>query len=117
MGGNSELGPTLWIPKSGPPLSGLLVVQASGSRLPFRGRSFNLVFLVTVLGEIPDKRAAMAEFARVLAPAGVLAVTEALPDPDYVRTPVLRRLAGRAGFEVAERRENVACYTQRLRRP
>ena len=93
------------------------LVQASGSSLPFDAGSFDLVFLVTVLGEIPDKRAAMAEFARVLRPGGILAVTEAFPDPDYVRTPVLRRLATAVGFEVAERRGSVAYYTQRLRRP
>jgi ubiquinone/menaquinone biosynthesis C-methylase UbiE len=93
------------------------LVQASGSSLPLQDSSFELVFLVTVLGEIPDKRAAMAEFARVLRPGGILAVTEAFPDPDYVRTPVLRGLATAAGFEVGDRRGNVACYTQQLRRP
>jgi ubiquinone/menaquinone biosynthesis C-methylase UbiE len=92
------------------------LVQASGSSLPFAAGSFDLVFLVTVLGEIPDKRAALAEFARVLRPGGILAVTEGLPDPDYVRTPVLRRLATAAGFEVGDRRGNLAYYTQQLRR-
>jgi len=93
------------------------LVQASGSSLPLRDGSFDLVFLVTVLGEIPDKRAAMAELARVLRPGGTLAVTEAFPDPDYVRTPVLRRLATQAGFEPGERRGNATNYTQQLRKP
>lgn len=92
-------------------------VQASGSALPFRNASFDLVFLVGVLGEIPDKRAAMAECARVLRPGGVLAVTEAFPDPDYVRAPVLRRLAAGAGFEIGERFGSFANFTQRFRRP
>jgi ubiquinone/menaquinone biosynthesis C-methylase UbiE len=93
------------------------LVQASGSSLPLRDGSFDLVFLVTVLGEIPDKRAAMAELARVLRPGGTLAVTEAFPDPDYVRTPVLRRLAREAGLEPGARRGNVLNYTQQLLRP
>ena len=92
------------------------LVQASGSSLPLRDGSVDLVFLVTVLGEIPNKGAAMAELARVLRSGGILAVTEAAPDPDYVRTAVLRRLATEAGFEVGERRGNLANYTQRLRR-
>lgn len=91
------------------------LVQASGSSLPFAAGSFDLVFLVTVLGEIPDKRAALAEFARVLRPGGILSVTEGLPDPDYVRVPVLRGLATEAGFEVGDRHGNVAYYTQQLR--
>jgi ubiquinone/menaquinone biosynthesis C-methylase UbiE len=97
--------------------AGAELVQASGSLLPFRDGSFDLVFLVTVLGEIPEKRAAMEEFARVLRAGGTLAVTEAFPDPDYVRTPVLRRLATAVGLEVGERRGNAAYYTQQLRRP
>ena len=67
--------------------------------MPLRDGAFDLAFLVSVLGEIPDRRAAMQEYARILRPGGTLAVTEALPDPDYVRTPVLRRLAADAGLE------------------
>jgi ubiquinone/menaquinone biosynthesis C-methylase UbiE len=96
--------------------AGAELVQASGSSLPFRDGCFDLAFLVTVLGEIPDKRAAMDELARVLRRGGTLAVTESFPDPDYVRTPVLRRLAMVAGFEIGERLGNVAHYTQRLHR-
>jgi len=56
----ARLGPrTLWL------------VQASGSQLRFRDGVFDRSFLVTVLGEIPDKRGALAEQACVR----VLAVT------------------------------------------
>jgi ubiquinone/menaquinone biosynthesis C-methylase UbiE len=91
-----------------------LLVQASGSALPFRSGVFDRCFLVSVLGEIPDKNGAMAELRRVLRPGGVLAVTEGLPDPDYVRTPVLLRLAGAAGFQAAERFGNFVQFTQRF---
>lgn len=93
------------------------LVCASGAALPFRVGSFDHVFLCTVLGEIPDKRGAMREYARVLRRDGVLAVSEALPDPDYVRTPVLRRLAHEAGFVAGERIGNWAAYTHRFVRP
>jgi ubiquinone/menaquinone biosynthesis C-methylase UbiE len=93
------------------------LVRASGSQLPFRDGVFDRSFLVSVLGEIPDQRGALAEQARVLRRGGVLAVTEALPDPDYVRTPVLRRLAEDAGLRAAERFGNWAQFTQRLVRP
>ncbi len=90
---------------------------ASGSALPFRGNAFDRLFVVSVLGEIPDKRGALAEFARVLRPGGVLAVTEAIPDPDYVRTTVLRLLASEAGFAPGECFGNWASYTHRFTRP
>jgi len=90
------------------------LVCAHGEALPFRDEAFDLVFVVSVLGEIPDKRGAMREFARTLHSGGVLAVTEALPDPDYVRTPVLLRLAESAGFRAGERLGHVAQYTHRF---
>ena len=93
------------------------VVCASGSALPFRPGAFDLVFIVSVLGEIPDHEGALREFARVLGPAGRLAVTEDIVDPDYVRTPVLRRWATRAGLEPRERLGNVLRYTYRFAKP
>ncbi len=94
-----------------------LLVCASGSSLPLRDGAFDLAFLVSVLGEIPDRRAAMQEYARILRPGGTLAVTEGLPDPDYVRTPVLRRLAADAGLEAGPRNGTWVHYTHRFARP
>lgn len=89
-------------------------VQASGSVLPFRDGAFDHVFLVTVLGEIPDQAGALRECHRVLRPQGSLAVTESLPDPDYVRTPVLRRRATAAGFAPGPRLGSWLNYTHRF---
>jgi ubiquinone/menaquinone biosynthesis C-methylase UbiE len=91
------------------------LVCASGSQLPFRARSFDLIFLSHVLGEIPDRAEALAEYARVLRPSGALAVTEGLPDPDYIRCARLVRMARAAGFRPAERFGHALHYTQRLR--
>ncbi len=93
------------------------LVCASGSQLPFRDGAFHRAFLVSVLGEVPDKRGACAELFRVIGPGGELAVEEGIPDPDYIRTPVLRRLAEEAGFKTGERVGNWANYTQRFARP
>jgi ubiquinone/menaquinone biosynthesis C-methylase UbiE len=43
----------------------------------------DVVFMVTVFQEIPDKQRALAEFRRVLKPGGILAISEWLVDPDY----------------------------------
>jgi ubiquinone/menaquinone biosynthesis C-methylase UbiE len=93
------------------------LVCGSGSALPLREGSFDLVFLVGVLGEIPNKDEALRECRRVLRPGGTVAVTESLPDPDYVRAGMLVQRALRAGLVPGERTSSVVGYTQRLLRP
>jgi ubiquinone/menaquinone biosynthesis C-methylase UbiE len=90
------------------------LVCASGSRLPFRSGCFDLVYLAHVLGEIPDRDGALREYARVLRPEGTLAVTEGLPDPDFIRRARLVRMAGAAGLRAAERFGARLHYTQRF---
>jgi len=91
------------------------LVCASGSQLPFRSQAFDLVFLAQVLGEIPNRAGALAEYARVLRPGGTLAITEGLPDPDFIRCGRLVRMARLAGFVPAERSGRALYYTQRFR--
>ncbi len=90
------------------------LVCASGSRLPFRSGSFDAVFLAHVLGEIPDRSSALAECARVLRPNGTLAITEGVPDPDFIRQPRLVRMASVAGFRAGKRLGRALHYTQRF---
>ena len=47
----------------------------------------------------------------------VIELEAALLDPDYVRFPVLMRLASEAGFEARERFVERFQYTQRFLRP
>lgn len=94
------------------------LVCGNAQRLPFRAGCFDLVFVVEVMGEIPDKATALGEIRRVLRPGGTLAVSEAaLLDPDYVRFPVLMRLAAAAGFTPREGFSEWFQYTQRFACP
>jgi ubiquinone/menaquinone biosynthesis C-methylase UbiE len=93
------------------------LVCGSGSVLPFREGAFDLVLLVGVLGEIPDQDGALRECRRVLRPGGCLAVTESLPDPDYVRAGLLEQRARSVGLVAGERVSRLVGYTQRLLRP
>ena len=94
------------------------LVCGDATRLPFHAGSFDLLFVVEVMGEIPNVAGALAEFRRVLRPGGILAVSEAaLFDPDYVRFPVLMRLARSAGFEPREGYPQRFQYTQRFVAP
>lgn len=92
------------------------LVCATASALPFRDGRFARILLVNVLGEVPHRAGALGECARVLAPDGWAAVTESLPDPDYVRPRVLVREAAAAGLRATGRRGTWASYTQRLAR-
>ena len=59
---------------------------------------FDRAFLVTVLGEVPDRVAGLRTLHGLLRPEGVLSVTEFLPDPHYQSRTTVRRLAAEAGF-------------------
>jgi ubiquinone/menaquinone biosynthesis C-methylase UbiE len=93
------------------------LVCGSVTALPLRDGVFDLVLLVSVLGEVPDQDAALHECRRVLRPGGTISVTESLPDPDYVRAAALGRRGQRAELVPAERFAGTIGYTQRLGRP
>lgn len=62
--------------------------------------SFDIVFLVTTLGEIPNRPAVLSQCFRALKPSGVLSITEMLPDPHYQSKAIVKRLAEKAGFRL-----------------
>ena len=61
--------------------------------------NFDLVFLVTTLGEIPDREAAIAQSYRALKRGGMLSITEIFGDPHYQSRSTVKRLAEQAGFQ------------------
>ena len=76
--------------------------QGSGEVLPFRDAMFDVAFLVTVLGEVPQPPACVAELARVLRPGGLLSVTEQRGDPDALSADQVGRLAADVGLRPLE---------------
>jgi SAM-dependent methyltransferase len=74
------------------------VVRGDGRQMPLPDDSFDLVFLVDVVGEIPDLPAFFRECARVLKPGGTLAVTEQISDPDFRLPSTIRTLTADAGL-------------------
>jgi SAM-dependent methyltransferase len=75
---------------------------------------FDVALLVTVLGEIPDKAAALREIRHALRAGGVLSVTEVLPDPHYQTLARVRTLAAAAGLTEHRLFEGRAGYTLNL---
>ena len=60
--------------------------------------SYDRALLVTVLGEIPDREAALQEIFDALKPGGMLSVTEIMLDPHYQSRRTILRLATPIGF-------------------
>jgi ubiquinone/menaquinone biosynthesis C-methylase UbiE len=74
-------------------------VQGSAHQLPFPDGTFDLIYMVTVLAEIPKPSRALQEAGRVLSDQGHIAITEYLPDPDYPLRSTTRRWGEAAGLE------------------
>ncbi|MHB8340480.1 MAG: class I SAM-dependent methyltransferase [Mycobacteriales bacterium] len=97
------------------------LLQADGARLPLRASSVDLVVARGVLHHLPDVAAALAEWRRVLAPAGAV-VLSSEPTPAVARhgcvlvralLPLLARpLTGEEDFwEVASMAANLYVFT------
>lgn len=93
-----------------------LFVAADARSLPLRDASVDHVFLVTVLGEIPDRTRSLGEIKRVLRPGGRLSIAEQFPDPDFVPRRALRRALRAVGFLEKSTRGRLF-YTSTWRRP
>ena len=86
-------------------------VAANASMLPFRTGSFDIVYMVTVFGEVSRQDEMLAEIRRVLAAGGVLSISERLPDPDFTVFSRVRRLVERCGFQLHRREGPPWSYT------
>ena len=91
-------------------------IVADATRLPLASGSFDCVYLNAVLGEIPDPDAAARELRRVLRPGGVVAFSETVNDPDYVRQGELKRICFDAGLGFLDQRRQLLGYTMRFTR-
>jgi len=90
--------------------------KSSAYQLPFEEGSIDLVYMITVLPEIPDQAKVLAEVRRVLKINGILAVTEFFPDPDYPLSSTTSRKGEKAGFDVEGIFGNLWTYTVRFRK-
>jgi ubiquinone/menaquinone biosynthesis C-methylase UbiE len=92
------------------------IKQADACGLPFEDESIDLVYMVAVLPEIPDRARALKEIYRVLRPGGTLAVTEIVQDPDYSLKSTTIRICRRNGFTMETSAGHIWNYTVRFKK-
>lgn len=73
--------------------------------------------IAAVLGEIPDRQAALADLFQSLKPGGLLAVAELVFDPHFQRRTTVETLAYAAGFQPYAFHGHRAAYLLVLQRP
>jgi ubiquinone/menaquinone biosynthesis C-methylase UbiE len=91
--------------------------EASAYELPFDDDTLDLVYMITVFQEIPDRDRTLAEVFRVLKPGGLLAITEWIFDPDYPLMSTTIKQGTQVGFVVDAALGNWWTYTVRFEKP
>ena len=91
-------------------ISNVTTKVASADNLPFADNTFDRVFMVAVLGEVPDKNKTLSEVNRVLKDSGLLAIGEVLIDPDYPRQKSVIKWCRDAGLQLVSAHEGFLQY-------
>jgi ubiquinone/menaquinone biosynthesis C-methylase UbiE len=73
----------------------------NGRDLPFDNNIFDVIFMVTVLGEIENKQEYVREFHRVLRNNGIVSVSEQAGDPDKMEIAEIESLFNDLGFKTS----------------
>jgi ubiquinone/menaquinone biosynthesis C-methylase UbiE len=95
----------------------ILAPLAPGASLLAAERAaYDRALLVTVLGEVPDRAAALALLHSMLKPGGILSITEIILDPDYQRRATVQRLAEGAGFRLDRSFGSAVAFTSNFRK-
>ena len=92
------------------------IKQSNAYSLPFEDETIDLVYMVAVLPEIPDRARALKEIRRVLCPDGTLAVTEIIQDPDYSWKSTTVRICRQNGFTLESATGHIWNYTVRFKK-
>lgn len=79
-------------------VTNLVPTQGDATNLPYEDDSIDAVVLTAVLGEIPDRAAALREIHRVLSPSGRLVVGELFGDPHFTSRRSLEQLGAETGL-------------------
>src|SRR6516164_4948067 len=98
-------------------LTNIRFLQAGAGDGKLGRNQFERTLLVTILGEIPDREAALREIFNALKPGGILSVTEIIFDPHFQTCNTVGRLARTVGFQEKALHGNRIAFTLNLEKP
>jgi SAM-dependent methyltransferase len=98
-------------------LNNIQYLQAGAGEGKLERSHYDRAVLVTVLGEIPDREAALREIVDALEPGGILSVTETVFDPHYQTRKTVLQLARTAGLRQKDCSGNWLAFTLNLEKP
>lgn len=70
----------------------------NGKTFDFKDNAFDIIYMVTVIGEVENKEEYIQEFYRILKPNGVLSITELAGDPDKMTVNELNSMIEKQKF-------------------
>ena len=92
-------------------ISNVEYIISNGEKFPFKNNQFDIIFMVTVLGEVENKDKYINEFYRVLKKDGIIAISEQRGDPDLMSIDKLNRIFNKNNFTLVEKHGNILYYT------
>ena len=81
----------------------VFLAQGNAQSLPFNSNTFEVVYLVTVLGEVANPKNCLESICRIIRDGGILSITEMKGDPDILSFDQVNKMAGESGFEFLEK--------------
>jgi 2-polyprenyl-3-methyl-5-hydroxy-6-metoxy-1,4-benzoquinol methylase len=98
-------------------LSNIHFLQVGAGEGKLEHNRFDRAVMVTVLGEIPNREAALEDIFGALKPGGRLLIEETFRDPHFQARTTVRRLAGAVGFIEKEFSGSRFSFTITLEKP
>ena len=90
--------------------------KGNAATIPFPGSSFDVVFLVAVLGELNKRGEFLREAHRVIKPGGILSISEHYPDPDFSSLGEVKTVVEEHGFKLVSNYGKSWSYTANFRK-
>ncbi|MGQ9813783.1 MAG: class I SAM-dependent methyltransferase [Candidatus Roseilinea sp.] len=97
--------------------SNIVTLLAPLHRIPLPANSVDCVMMISVLPEVSQREAALAEARRVLKPGGALIAGEDVFAPVYARPATMRSWLEEAGFKLTDQTGNGFAYLMRFVKP
>ncbi len=92
-------------------------IEGDAVKLPLKDNFFDIVFLITVLGEVSSPQLCMNNIYKSLKPGGLLSITEQFGDPDRISFEDLYTMAKNSGFKFLKKYGSNKNFTANFQKP